>query len=292
MEKHIPVLLKEVASRLLTQPAGIYLDGTIGSGGHSEYLLKNFSGIQIIGLDVDAEMVERAKKRLQEFGSRVRVYRSNFRDAKKVLEELKIPKVSGVLLDLGISSEQLDSCQRGFSYRKDCVLDMRFDRSQLLNAKVVVNEYPQKILEEIFREFGQEKFAGRIARAIVSFRQKQQIEKTQQLVRIIEESIPRYRRKFHPARRVFQSLRIFVNEELKSLKQFLEILPEILLPQARAVIISYHSGEDRLVKASFRQGVQNNIYRIVPPFLIRPTEEEIKNNPRSRSARMRTVERI
>jgi len=292
MERHVPVLVREVAERLVSQPSGIYLDGTVGSGGHSEFLLQRFANIRIIGLDRDEEALRWTEENLAQYGSRFKVYKNNFREAKKILNELGIERVSGVLLDLGVSRQQIETAERGFSYRLDGPLDMRFDRQQSLTAQKIVNEYPADLLRKIFQDFGDERFAGRLAQKIVQYRQKTFIATTRQLAGIIEKAVPKYHRRLHPARRVFQALRIKVNDELESLSQFLKNLADILVPGGRAVIISYHSGEDRLVKLSFREGVENNYYRIIPPFPVRPSPEEIKNNSRARSARLRSVEKI
>jgi len=296
--RHLPVLLEEVLQILDCRPGRIYADGTVGGGGHSRGILEKISPSgRVIGLDWDEEALERARKNLSPFGGRFELRRANYRDCKSVLESLSIPGVDGVLLDLGVSSEQLESRDRGFSFRWDAPLDMRMSQETMTTAQDLVRKLPAGELETLLREFGEERWARRIARNIVRRRQKAPLRTTRELVEVIERSVPPQRRGIHPATKTFQALRISVNEELNNLKLFLADAPELLKPGGRLCIISYHSLEDRIVKNRFREWARgeerkNPPFGLLTPKPVVPSEEEISRNPRARSAKMRAIEKL
>ncbi len=296
--RHHPVLLEEVLQILDCRPGRVYADGTVGSGGHSRGVLERSSPTgRLIGLDWDAEALERARKNLSPFAGRFELRRANFRDFHSILESLSIPGVDGILLDLGVSSEQLESRERGFSFRWDAPLDMRMSQETMTTARELVRKLPAAELERLLREFGEERWARRIARNIVRAREKAPLRTTRELVQVIEKSVPPQRRGIHPATRTFQALRISVNEELKNLKAFLGNAPDLLNPGGRLCIISYHSLEDRIVKNHFRECARRED-RKTPPFALLtpkpvvPSGKEISRNPRARSAKMRAVEKL
>ena len=296
--RHVPVLLEEVLQVLDCRPGRVYADGTVGGGGHSRGVLEKSSPTgRVIGLDWDEEALERARKNLSPFAGRFELRRANYRDFKVVLESLSIPAVDGVLLDLGVSSEQLESRDRGFSFRWDAPLDMRMSQETITTAQDLVRKLPAAELETLLREFGEERWARRIARNIVRARQKGPLRTTRELVGVIERSVPPHRGGIHPATRTFQALRISVNEELDNLKVFLADAPELLKPGGRLCILSYHSLEDRIVKNRFREWVRGEgrktpPFRLLTPKPVVPSEEEISRNPRARSAKMRAIEKL
>ena len=305
---HAPVMAGEVVEILRPEAQGKYLDGTLGGGGHSEKILDE-SGPDgaVLGLDWDDEAVAAAARRLERFGPRAILRRANFRAAGDILGEIGWERVNGAVLDLGISSHQVDSPERGFSFQSDAPLDMRMDRREALDAAVIVNEYPAAELARILREYGEEPRARQIAAAIERARGRGRIEDTKQLADLVARAAGRERGRTHPATRTFQALRIAVNRELDNLEAFLENGYELLHPQGRLVIISFHSLEDRLVKQDFRQW--NRSCQCPPRTPIcrcgwsrkarlltsRPraaTEAEVGLNPRARSAKLRAVERL
>lgn len=288
---HVPVLLEEATDLLTGNRGRIYVDCTLGGGGHAKRILEKNPSARLIGIDQDEEVLELAKENLREFADRVSIYRANFADLDLVLREEGVEKVDGFLFDLGVSMFQLRS-DRGFSFQIDAPLDMRMNRDQSLTAYRVVNEYPQRELERIFREFGEERFSSRIARAIVDFRKKKPIETTGELVDLILSAIPgRFRHgRIHPATRVFQALRIEVNRELDNLEVALEKTVDRLNPGGRLVVISFHSLEDRIVKNFFRR--HRGEFRILTKKPLTPSEEEIRRNPASRSAKLRAGEKL
>jgi 16S rRNA (cytosine1402-N4)-methyltransferase len=296
--RHLPVLLEEVLQVLDCRPGRVYADGTVGGGGHSRGVLERSSPTgRVIGLDWDEEALERARNNLSPYAGRFELRRANYRDFKTVLESLSIPAVDGVLLDLGVSSEQLESRGRGFSFRWDAPLDMRMSQETMTTAQDLVRKLPAAELETLLREFGEERWARRIARNIVRARQKAPLRTTRELVEVIERSVPPHRRGIHPATRTFQALRISVNEELDNLKVFLADAAELLKPGGRLCIISYHSLEDRIVKNRFREwargeGRKKPPLRLLTPKPVVPSEEEISRNPRARSAKMRAIESL
>ncbi|MFQ5649136.1 MAG: 16S rRNA (cytosine(1402)-N(4))-methyltransferase RsmH [bacterium] len=304
---HEPVLLQKVAEFLIHDRNGIYLDGTLGGGGHAESILEHLSlKAQLIGLDLDTEATRFAGDRLLRFGKRVHIENCNFKDFEQVLRQLNISRLDGILLDLGLSSHQIDTADRGFSYSLAGRLDMRMDSSQGLTAEAVVNTYSEGTLASIFRDYGEERRARAIARAIRREREKSRIVTTLQLRQIVSRVLPPQFRVKSLAR-VFQALRIAVNEELSNLNHFLEKSSTYLKPGGRIVVIAYHSLEDRAVKTFFRQQAaacvcppelpvcicgQKSRLKILTRRPVRPQEEEINRNPRSRSARLRAAEVI
>lgn len=308
MYAHVSVLVPEVMALLSPRPGKRFLDGTLGGGGHSEQILIDSSPDgRVLGLDRDDEALSAAGERLRRFDQRWITRQASFADAREVLGEIGWQRVDGAILDLGLSSHQIDSAERGFSFRSDVALDMRMDRRQSLDAREVVNSYPAEELARIFRDYGEEPRARRLAQAIVSERRSRPFEKTGELARLIERIKGRGRREHHPATQVFQALRIAVNGELDHLERFLEAGYEILEPAGRMAIISFHSLEDRMVKTAFRKWSRACL---CPPRVLRcqcgwsqkvklltkkpvvPSSGEIEVNPRARSAKLRAVERI
>jgi len=300
--------MPEVIELLSPGPGKRYLDGTLGGGGHSEQILVNSDPDgQVLGLDRDDEALGAARERLRRFDERLIARQASFAEALDILGEIGWQRVDGAILDLGISSHQIDSRERGFSFRSDAALDMRMDRRQSLDAREIVNSYAADDLARIFREYGEEPQARRLARVIVEQRRTRPLENTGELVRLVEQIKGRGRREHHSATQVFQALRIAVNQELDHVARFLESGYEILLPKGRMVIISFHSLEDRMVKTAFRKWSRACL---CPPRVLRcqcgwsqkvklltkkpivPSASEIQANPRARSAKLRAVERI
>lgn len=308
--RHIPVMPEEVIASLRIRPEGTYLDGTAGGGGHSELIARQLSGEgRLYCLDQDEDAVKAAGERLKPYGDRVKVIRGNFADAAAILDGEGAGLLDGVLLDLGVSSHQLDTPERGFSYMADAELDMRMDQRSLLSAKRIVNEYSEEELARILREYGEERYAKRIAGQIVSARQEKRIERTLELSELIERAVPAdYRRSGgHPAMRTFQALRIEANQELSVLERALEDLIERLSAGGRIAVISFHSLEDRIVKNIFRRAEhpctcppdfpvcicgKKPKGRSVNRKPILPGEKEIRENSRAHSAKLRVFERI
>lgn len=289
---HQPVLLKEVVHYLAPKSGEIVIDGTIGLGGHSElFLQKILQRGRLIGIDLDCQSLAQAQKRLltgEQIGS-LDLFCDNFANIGDIIGKLGLKGVDVILLDLGISSYQLDTPERGFSFMNDAPLDMRMSPDNPLNASVVVNDYPEDELIRIFRSYGEERFAKRIAQRIIRYRAKEQITTTGQLVAIIKKAAPSGWQRIHPATRVFQALRIEVNKELDNLEKFLARFPQWIRPGGRVGIISFHSLEDRLVKNSFREYKKQEVLEIVTKKPIIPAAEEAKENPRSRSAKFRVA---
>ena len=254
--KHYSVLLEETVDGLNIKPDGIYVDGTLGGGGHAYEVCKQLSSKgRFMGIDQDEAAIEAAGARLRDFGERVTIVRSNYCDMKSQLQKLGIDKVDGIVLDLGVSSYQLDTAERGFSYRVDAPLDMRMDRRQELTAKDIVNDYSEMDLFRIIRDYGEDKFAKNIAKHIVMEREKGPIETTGQLIEIIKRAIPMKFQKTagHPAKRTFQAIRIELNRELEVLRDSLDDMIEMLNEDGRICIITFHSLEDRIVKGIFKK---------------------------------------
>ena len=307
--KHKSVLLYETIDGLNIKPDGIYVDGTLGGGGHAYEVCSRLGEKgSIIGIDQDAAAIEAASARLKDFGEKVTIVRSNYCDMKSRLHELGIDKVDGIVLDLGVSSYQLDTAERGFSYREDAPLDMRMDTRQEMTARDIVNDYSEVELFRVIRDYGEDKFAKNIAKHIVAAREKQPIETTGQLTEIIRQSIPmKFQKKSgHPAKRTFQAIRIELNRELDVLRETLDDMIELLNPGGRLCIITFHSLEDRIVKSAFRKNedpcicpkhfpvcVCGNVSKgsIVTRKPILPSEEELEYNSRSKSAKLRIFER-
>lgn len=309
MAEHIPVLLRECVDGLNIDPNGIYVDGTLGLGGHSFEIASRLEKGRLIGVDRDETAIERAGERLKEFGGKVTLVHGNFCNIPDILDELEIENVNGMLFDLGVSSPQLDETDRGFSYMTDAPLDMRMDRSNTLSAWLVVNKWPLEKLERILWDYGEERFSKRIASAIVKARETEAVKTTLELVDIIKSAMPgpALREKQHPAKRTFQAIRIAVNDELGAVDEMMRTVPDRLKPGGRLAVISFHSLEDRIVKqaiASRENGctcpreapvctcgfVQT--LKSVTRKPIKPSEEELADNPRSRSAKLRIAERV
>ena len=306
---HKSVLLKETIDGLKIKPDGIYVDGTLGGGGHASEVARRLSDKgSIIGIDQDAAAIEAAGIRLKDFGEKVTIVRSNYCDMKSQLGKLGIDKVDGIVLDLGVSSYQLDTAERGFSYCEDAPLDMRMDRRQKMTARDIVNDYEERELYRVIRDYGEDKFAKNIAKHIVAARQKAPIETTGQLTEIIRASIPmKFQKKSgHPAKRTFQAIRIELNQELEVLKNSLDAMIDLLNPGGRLCIITFHSLEDRIVKSAFRKNenpctcpsdfpvcVCGKISKgsIITRKPILPSKEEMEENSRAKSAKLRIFER-
>ncbi len=307
--KHTSVLLQETVDGLKVKPDGIYVDGTLGGGGHSYEICRRLGAKgSIVGIDQDAAAIEAAGNRLKDFGEKVTIVRSNYCDMKSRLQELGIYKVDGIVLDLGVSSYQLDTAERGFSYREDAPLDMRMDTRQPMTARDIVNDYSQKELCRVIRDYGEDKFAANIAKHIVMARSKAPIETTGQLTEVIRAAIPMkcQKKSGHPAKRTFQAIRIELNRELEVLRDSLDDMIDLLNPGGRLCIITFHSLEDRIVKSAFRKNenpctcppdfpvcVCGKVSKgsIVTRKPILPSEEELEYNSRSKSAKLRIFER-
>ena len=306
---HISVLLNETIDSLSVKPDGVYADGTLGGGGHSLEILKRLSpNGKLIGIDRDTEALEAAKKRLSSFDN-VSFVHSNFSDIKNIISSLGIDSIDGAVIDLGVSSYQLDFSERGFSYMEDAPLDMRMDRTSDFSAYDVINTYSESELTRIFFEYGEERFSKKVASIICEERSKKNIQTTLELVDIIKRAIPeRFRQKgSHPAKRVFQAVRIEVNSELDPLKNALNDFFDCLKPGGRLAVISFHSLEDRIVKKTFQSFLGNCTCpkdfpicvcgkkargRLITVKPILPTDEEISYNKRSKSAKLRVCEKL
>ena len=307
--KHVSVLLNECIENLNIKPGGVYLDGTLGLGGHSYQIASRLTTGRLICIDRDETAIERAGKRLAPFGDRVTLVHGNFSDAAQIIDSLGIPGVDGMLFDLGVSSPQLDEIQRGFSYMGDAPLDMRMDAGDSLTAYEVVNTWPEERLNRILWDYGEERYARRISRAILEHRAKTPIATTLELVDIIKGAMPAaaLREKQHPAKRSFQAIRIAVNDELGAISQMMETAPDKLNKGGRLCVISFHSLEDRIVKAGIAARENGctcpreapictcgfvQTLKSVSRKPILPGAEELEQNPRSRSAKLRVAERV
>jgi len=300
---HSPVLTKEILKYLDFKKGGVYIDCTLGGGGHSKAILENIypHGL-LIGIDQDIEAIEIAKEELKSCIDKVKLVKGNFKNIAKILSDLKIETVSGIVFDLGVSFHQLKEKERGFSFKEDSHLDMRMDLTQKFNADTLINSYSEKDLAEIFEKYGEERFSKRIARLIVAERKKKAISTTKQLSDLIIRSLPRTKKRhtwrIHPATRVFQAIRIEVNQELEALRMGLNQAIRVLEDKGRICVISYHSLEDRIVKHLFkeveREGKEQKNYglKIVTKKPVRPSSEEVRNNPKARSAKLRVAEKI
>ncbi len=290
---HIPVMVQEVLYWLHPEEGSVYVDCTIGGGGHSKAILEKLKGkVNILGIDRDEETLKIARTELGRYDEQVMLRHRNFRDLSVVLAEEGIEKVDGVFYDLGLSTIQLDDPRRGFSFRYDSLLDMRMDRSQSLTAAHLVRQLPGEELEDIFFRLGQERWAKRVAQFVVQERRANPIETTSDLVEVIRKAIPakvRTKRKIHFATKIFQALRIQVNQELEGIRESLVRCFDVVRKQGRICLISYHSLEDRIVKEEFKKKDGLTV-RILTKKVIKPSQEEIRRNPRARSARLRTAE--
>ena len=306
MEEHIPVLLNEVIEGLNIKPSGIYLDLTVGRGGHSSEILSRLTTGRLIALDQDEEAIIASTKRLEKISNNFKIIRSNFSLLDEVLNSEGVEEVDGILMDLGVSSPQFDKGERGFSYNSDARLDMRMDQRQSLTAYQIVNTYPLQDLDKILREYGEEKYSYSIAKNIIKARETAPIETTFQLVDIIKKSKPmkELKKVGHPAKQVFQALRIAVNDELNVLVKALESALRHLKPGGRLAVITFHSGEDRNVKNIFKEAAVDVGDRIDGPNMqkekefdlinrkpIAASEEELQRNHRSASAKLRIIAR-
>ncbi len=255
MPEHISVLLTESISSLNIDPTGIYVDGTLGLGGHSKEIARRLTTGRLIAIDRDETAIERSKERLKEWEDKITFVHGNFRDLGRILNELCIPTINGALFDLGVSSPQLDEAERGFSYMADAPLDMRMDRSEGLSAWVVVNRWSEEQLRQILGDYGEERYAPQIAAAIVRYRRQKAVDSTLELVDIIKSAMPAaaLREKQHPAKRTFQALRIAVNDELDAEREVLETAMDRLTPGGRLCVITFHSLEDRIAKSAIKK---------------------------------------
>lgn len=307
--KHTSVLLEETIDNLQIKPEGIYVDGTLGGGGHSFRIASKLTGAgRLIGIDQDEAAIEAAGARLEPYAERVTLIRDNYCNAKHALNGLGIDKVDGIVLDLGVSSFQLDNAERGFSYKYDTALDMRMDLRQSLTAADIINDYSEMQLYHVIKDYGEEQFAKNIAKHIVNARRDKPIKTTGELNEIIKAAIPAKMRATggHPSKRTFQAIRIECNRELEVLKESLDDFIEMLSPGGRICIITFHSLEDRIVKTSFRRNEnpctcppdfpvcvcgQVSRGKVVTRKPILPSEEELAVNKRSKSAKLRVFER-
>ena len=307
--KHQSVLLEETINNLNIQPDGIYVDGTLGGGGHAFHVCSRLSEKgHFIGIDQDGAAIEAAGERLKPFGDKVTIVRSNYSDMKQVLKSLGVSGVNGIVLDLGVSSYQLDTAERGFSYRENAPLDMRMDQRQEKTARDIINGYSEMELYRIIRDYGEDKFAKNIAKHIVRARQEKPVETTDELTEIIKAAIPMKFRAVggHPAKRTFQAIRIELNQELEVLWGHLNEMVELLDDGGRICIITFHSLEDRIVKNIFRKCEnpcecppsfptcvcgKKSMGKVITRKPILPSEEELEINPRAKSAKLRVFER-
>ena len=304
--EHIPVLYNETIEGLNVKPEGTYLDCTLGGGGHSSAILERLKGGRLVGIDQDQEAIDYTRNKLADYGDSFIAVKGNFEQAPEILEFLGIDGLDGILMDIGLSSQQIDVVQRGFSYSQDAPLDMRMNIDLKFSAYDVVNQYSQEELIHIFRNYGEERYSGRIARNIVEKREIQPIETTGQLADLIEASVP-FSKAGHPAKRVFQAIRIEVNRELEVLENAISPLVDFLNPGGRFCIITFHSLEDRIVKNAFRdlegrcscppgfpvcvcEEVQK--LKVINRRPITASKEELEANPRAASAKLRIAERV
>ena len=306
---HYSVLLRESIEALNIRPDGIYVDGTLGLGGHSEQIAKRLTTGRLIAIDRDKSALDRAGERLKPYAERIRFVHGNFCDLPQILHDQGAEAADGMLFDLGVSSPQLDETERGFSYMADAPLDMRMDTSESLTAWFIVNKWPEEKLKKILFEYGEERYAPRIAEAIVRRRGAAPIDTTGELVDVIRGAMPAQalREKQHPAKRSFQAIRIAVNDELTAVSELMDHAADLLAPGGRLAVISFHSLEDRIVKNAINArergctcprdfpvctcGFKQTLKSITRKPIL-PTEEELAENPRSRSAKLRVAERV
>lgn len=307
--QHSPVLIEECIIGLEIKPDGTYIDGTLGRAGHSLEILRRLETGRLIGIDRDPAAIAATRDKLRKYGGKFIPVHGSFGYIAKILDELKIEKVDGMLFDLGVSSPQLDDASRGFSYMSDAPLDMRMDTSAAMTARDIVNGYDERELKRVLYRYGEERYSASIVAAIIRKRKIKPIETTMELAEIISRAMPSasLREKQHPAKRTFQALRIEVNDELGELEKMLGDAPDRLKPKGRIAIISFHSLEDRLVKLAFRDrekgcrcppdlpvcacGFEQTL-KVITKTPITASDDELKNNPRARSAKLRIAERI
>lgn len=289
--QHIPILAQTIKELLITDKEGLYIDGTLGLGGHTKILLSTLGPkAKIFGFDKDEKAISMAKENVND--PRLSTFNLSYIEIAKVLKEKNIQGANGLLFDFGLSSYQLDDASRGFSFNSQGPLDMRFDTKQELTAKTIVNTWPADKIEKTLSDYGEEKFASKIAQAIVLAAREEPLETTWQLAKIIEKVCPRTS-KTHPATRTFQALRIAVNAEFEAVKSAPKLLEQVLLAGGRAAFLTFHSLEDRIIKNALKDLCQNKeVWRLVNKKVIEPSWQEIKENSRSRSAKLRIIERI
>lgn len=308
MEKHISVLLEESISALNLKEDSIVVDCTLGYGGHSSYILQRIKRGKLFAFDQDSEAIRHSTSRLSVIGTNFTIIKSNFVNLQEKLAKLGITKVDSILFDLGVSSPQLDEKERGFSYHEDARLDMRMNRENKLSAYEVVNNYSKEELADIFYKYGEDKFSRNIAKKIVEYREQKPIETTLELVEIIKSAVPmKFRKNKHPARQIFQAIRIEVNHELDVLEPALEQALSLIKVGGRVAVITFHSLEDRIVKKYFNEKCKiddrvkglpeipeefQKEFKLVINKAILPSKEELINNPRARSAKLRVIERV
>ncbi|HBI72689.1 MAG TPA: 16S rRNA (cytosine(1402)-N(4))-methyltransferase [Lachnospiraceae bacterium] len=306
--EHKSVLLEETIDHLCIKPDGIYVDGTLGGGGHSYEIAARLTSGRLIGIDQDEAAILAAGERLDAYKDKITIVRSNYSEMKRILRELHIKSVDGILLDLGVSSYQLDTAERGFSYKEDAPLDMRMDTRNPKTARDIVNGYSEMELYRIIRDYGEDKFAKNIAKHIVRMRKEKPLETTFELTEAIKAAIPMKLRvnTGHPAKRTFQAIRIELNRELEVLRDTLQDMIDLLSPEGRICIITFHSLEDRIVKSCFKENEnpctcppdfpvcvcgKRSKGRIITRKPILPSEEELRENKRSKSAKLRVFEK-
>ena len=287
---HIPIMVSQIAELLLRNPDGVYMDGTLGLGGHTHYFLTRLgSQSKILGFDKDEEALAMARERVND--TRLQTFHASYAQAPEILRTVGIEQIDGLLLDLGLSSYQLDNPERGFSLLQDGPLDMRFDLSATLTAADIVNTWPLQEIMRILTDYGEERQAEKIALAILAARKQTPIQTTQQLRQIVESVVPRYGKR-HPATQTFQALRMACNSELETVAQALEQLPGLLAVGARMAVLTFHSLEDRLVKNQFKTLASSGDFQLVNKHALAPDYEEVRQNHRARSAKLRVIERV
>lgn len=304
---HVPVMLDKALEYLQVHPSGIYVDGTLGGGGHSQAIAKRLNTGHLYAFDRDHAAIERGYERLRPFLDKVSIIHDNFENMSSQLHAFGVDGVDGILLDLGVSSFHFDEAARGFSYRHDAPLDMRMDVSSAFSAYELINTYSMDELTRVFKRYGEEPFARPIAKNIIKAREDAPVKTTEQLVQIIKASLPQkvLKKKGHPAKKVFQAMRIEVNDELETLKNTLKHALDLLNPNGRLVVITFHSLEDRIVKQIFKDASTVDHPKELPTMpqttpdfnvlhrkVIVPSEREIEENPRSKSAKLRAIERV
>ncbi|RLD20820.1 MAG: 16S rRNA (cytosine(1402)-N(4))-methyltransferase [Caldiserica bacterium] len=287
---HTPVLINEAIDLLDIKKEDIVMDCTIGEGGHSEKILSHVNKFgHLYGIDRDKETLDTAKKRLSSIKTNFTLIHGNFADILNITKEHNVTGVNKIIVDLGISSLQIEIEERGFSFKREGPLDMRMNREERTTALEIINSFPEYEIADIIYKYGEERFSRKIAKKIVNYRKLKTIKTTTELAEIIKKAYPHKWQKIHPATRTFQALRIKVNKELENLEKFLESFPQILAKNGRVAIISYHSLEDRLIKTYFKQSEE---LHILNKKVIKPTPEEISRNPRSRSAKLRGAKKL
>lgn len=293
--EHESVMPEEVLKLLVTDPNGIYVDGTLGAGGHAKRMLDLFPAIHVVGIDQDAQALDYAQRRLADHQSRCTLVKGNFRYLTALLASIGVGQVAGILYDLGVSSPQLDHSERGFTYQNaDAPLDMRMDQDNPVTAFRLVNQKSEREISDALKEWGEERWASRIAQFIVRQRAIEPIRTSGQLVEVIKAAIPASARRSggHPGRRTFQALRIWVNDELGSLSDGLSEGWKVLRPQGRLAVLSFHSLEDRIVKKQFREWEQVGPAQVLTKHPLTAGPDEVAGNPRARSAKLRAIEKI